>query len=138
VERLAALIAEVQTRISDPRADRATIEEGRYYQDQLSMRLTQLLDEQGKILESRGKGAVTLDGTPISDVAEPATPTSILEQIRDTFQLENKIELSANIRLVVDGRTLANVVKEYLFSDLVTATDRALGGGSGGYIIEGH
>lgn len=60
---------------------------------------------------------------------------TIAQSFQEVFQLENKIELNASIRLVVDGRTLANVVKQYLFTDLVQATDRSLGGG-GGYVIE--
>jgi len=49
--------------------------------------------------------------------------------------IQNKIELNANIRLVVDGRTLANIVKQYLFEDLVSAADKVSGTGSGDYVV---
>lgn len=66
---------------------------------------------------------------------EPVTIESIVQSFQEAFQLENTIELNASIRLIVDGRTLANVVKQYLFTDLVQAVDRSMGGGSG-YVIE--
>lgn len=60
-----------------------------------------------------------------------------MDMLREALTIESKIELNANIRLVVDGRTLANVVKQYLFADLQDASNAALGGGGGGYVIEG-
>jgi TP901 family phage tail tape measure protein len=62
---------------------------------------------------------------------------SIADQLREALTIQNKIELNANIRLVVDGRTLANIVKQYLFEDLVSASDKVSGTGSGDYVI-GH
>ncbi|MFA9409080.1 MAG: hypothetical protein ACERKJ_09630, partial [Candidatus Dadabacteria bacterium] len=61
-----------------------------------------------------------------------------MDMLREALTIESKIELNANIRLVVDGRTLANVVKQYLFADLQDASSAALGGGGGGYVIEGE
>ncbi len=68
--------------------------------------------------------------TPVGDV-------SVAEQLREALTIQNKIELNANIRLVVDGRTLASIVKQYLFEDLVSAADKTTGTGSGDYVI-GH
>jgi len=79
-----------------------------------------------------GAGGV---GTGDLTAQEPVTTESIVQSFQEAFQLENTIELNASIRLVVDGRTLASVVKQYLFEDLVQAADRSLGGGSG-YVIE--
>ena len=62
---------------------------------------------------------------------------SIADQLREALSIQNKIELNASIRLVVDGRTLANIVKQYLFEDLVTASDKVTGTGSGDYVV-GH
>jgi len=60
---------------------------------------------------------------------------AIVQSFQEAFQIENKIELNANIRLVVDGRTLANVVKQYLFEDLVGEASKSLGGGGGNYVV---
>jgi TP901 family phage tail tape measure protein len=135
VERLASLISQITERITAPGADRATIEEGEFHRESLSNRLTQLLDEQNKLIASRGQVAIDYQtGQPVSTTGQPDAE-AIVQGFQEAFQLENKIELNASIRLVVDGRTLANVVKQYLFTDLVQATDRSLGGG-GGYVIE--
>jgi TP901 family phage tail tape measure protein len=60
---------------------------------------------------------------------------SIVDQLREALTIQNKIELNANIRLVVDGRTLANIVKQYLFEDLVGEASKSLGGGGGNYVV---
>lgn len=61
-----------------------------------------------------------------------------LEALREALTIQNKIELNANIRLTIDGRTIANVVKQYLFEDLQDASNRSFGSGGGSYIIEGE
>jgi TP901 family phage tail tape measure protein len=139
INRVAALIDEVNTRINRPGTDQATFEQGDQILDELSIRLTQLLEERTRLEDSRAQTAIDWrTGEPIAGgIQEPVTAEQITEQFVEAFQLENRIELNANIRLVVDGRTLANVVKQYLFEDLVSATDRSLGGG-GGYVIEGE
>ena len=73
-----------------------------------------------------GGGAV---GAPQADAE------AIVQSFQEAFQLENKIELNANIRLVVDGRTLANIVKQYLFEDLVGEASKSIGGGGGNYVV---
>jgi hypothetical protein len=65
----------------------------------------------------------------------PQGDVSIVDQLREALTIQNKIELNANIRLVVDGRTLANIVKQYLFEDLVGEASKSLGGGGGNYVV---
>jgi hypothetical protein len=63
--------------------------------------------------------------------------TSVVDQLREALTVQSKIELNANIRLVVDGRTLANIVKQYLFEDLTSAANKSAGTGGGQYVV-GH
>jgi TP901 family phage tail tape measure protein len=137
LQRLQQEIVSVSRRIQEPGADRATVEEGQFHLQELTAQYRQIANNMQAVTDrflvgdGAAPGVVGVSG----GVQEPLTAESIAQTFADVFQLENTIELNASIRLVVDGRTLANVVKEYLFTDLVQATDRSLGGG-GGYVIE--
>lgn len=135
LQRLQDLIVRTSQRMQDPMADQATIEQGQYYLDQLVQQYRELASRI-EAVGVTGVAQVGGDGA-VGGIQEPLTAETIAQVFADVFQLENRIELNANIRLTVDGRTLANVVKQYLFEDLVQATDRSIGGG-GGYVIEGQ
>ena len=97
--------------------------------------LTDLEDERSRLIEQiallQMTGALGIGtGTTLS-----TGDTGLVDQLREALTIQNKIELNANIRLVVDGRTLANIVKQYLFEDLVSAADRTTGTGSGDYVL---
>lgn len=68
---------------------------------------------------------------------EATSEMSVADQLREALTIQNKIEFNTNIRLVVDGRTLASIIKQYLYEDLVSAADKTTGTGSGDYVI-GH
>jgi len=90
---------------------------------QAELQKTALLEQIAMAQLSGGLGL-----TPTGDV-------NMVDQLREALTIQNKIELNANIRLVVDGRTLANIVKQYLFEDLVSAADKVSGTGSGDYVV---